>query len=173
MSRYYNAKRSGDVLFAVGDKVWLDARDIRTTRPAKKLDDKWFGPYPVERVISCTAYRLKLPASLKVHPTFHVSRLRRFTPDSIPDRTSAPPRPVIGNGREEEEVEEVLNSRLYRRKLQYLVKWKGWSRENNTWEPAEHLENAPRLVSDFHRAHPSAPAPPAATVLRPRRGAAS
>ena len=132
MARFYDAHRDGSVEYAVGDKVWLDSRDIKTTRPAKKLDDKWFGPYPIAAKISRNAYRLTLPKSMKIHPVFHVSRLRRFVPDPIPGRhPPPPPEPEIVNGEERYEVESIENSRLRRGKMEYLVKWKGYTRENN------------------------------------------
>ena len=64
-------------------------------------------------------------------------------------------------GEEEYEVEEVLNSRRYGRwrKLQYLVRWKGWGPEHDSWEAAEDLTNAPDLVKKFYTKFPKAPRP--------------
>ena len=52
----------------------------------------------------------------------------------------------------------MLDSRIFGRwkKLQYLVSWEGYGPEQNSWEPAEHLKNAPDAVQDFHRRHPIA-----------------
>jgi hypothetical protein len=36
-ARYYNRCRTPAPLFNEGDKVWLDASDIQTTRPSAKL----------------------------------------------------------------------------------------------------------------------------------------
>ena len=54
-------------------------------------------------------------------------------------------------------VEEILNSRVFRRRLQYLVKWEGYGMEGNTWEYSENVDNAPEKVADFHRRNPAAP----------------
>ena len=43
--------------------------------------------------------------------------------------------------------------------LEYLVHWKGFPREEDTWEPVENLGNAPEKITEFHRLHPSAPRP--------------
>ena len=92
-----------------------------------------------------------------VHPVFHISLLRRFVPDPIEGRRPRPPpAPVVVNGQPEWIVESVENSRFYRNNLQFFVKWKGFTRENNSWEPAENLENAKRAVRDFYTRFPGA-----------------
>ena len=62
-------------MFQVGDKVWLDARHIKIKRPSRKLDWKKLGRFTIKRVVSKYAYELNLPASMKIHPVFHVSLL--------------------------------------------------------------------------------------------------
>jgi len=58
-------------------------------------------------------------------------------PDPISGRQSRPPPdPVLVDGEEEYEVEVVINSRMFRGWLQYLVQWKGYSYEHNSWEDA-------------------------------------
>ena len=54
-------------------------------------------------------------------------------------------------------MEEILNSRMFRRKLQYLVKWEGYGIEGNTWEYSENLNHAPEKVTEFHTKNPGAP----------------
>jgi len=54
-------------------------------------------------------------------------------------------------------VEEILNSRMFRWKLQYLVKWEGYGIEGNTWEYLENLAHAPEKVTEFHTRNPGAP----------------
>ncbi|KAF9542836.1 chromo domain-containing protein, partial [Agrocybe pediades] len=48
-------------------------------------------------------------------------------------------------------VEEILNSRMFRKQLQYFVKWEGYGPEDNSWEYAELLANAPKKIADFHK----------------------
>jgi hypothetical protein len=159
MSRFYNRKHTDDPGFKEGDMVWLDSRNIKTHRPTKKLDDLWFGPFPVEKVINRNAYKLKLtPAFKGVHPVFHISLLRRYEPDTISERPKPThPEPEVDEeGQPVYEVAKILDSRLHRGQLQYLVHWKGYGPEDNTWEPEHHV-HAPRLVAKFHQENPSAP----------------
>src|SRR5882724_13482481 len=76
MARFYDAHRREAPLYMVGEKVWLNGKNITTTHPMKKLDHKWLGPYPVDKVISRNTYRLKLPSSFsQTHPVFLVTLL--------------------------------------------------------------------------------------------------
>jgi len=43
-----------------------------------KLAPRFIGSYETDSVISPTAVRLKLPATFRIHPTFHVSQIKRF-----------------------------------------------------------------------------------------------
>jgi hypothetical protein len=67
------------------------------------------------------------------------------------------PPPVTINSESEYTVETVLKSRIHYNKLQYLVKWVGWT--DPTWEPAIFLQNSPRLISIFHAKNPQSPGP--------------
>lgn len=112
--------------YKVGDKVWLKAKNIQTTRPSKKLDWKRLGRFKIKKIISPYAYELDLPTTRKIHPVFHVSKLEPCTTDPLPGRIPPPAPPVIVEGEEEWEVDEILDSRLRYGRLQYLVKWKGY-----------------------------------------------
>ena len=62
-----------------------------------------------------------------------------------------PPQPEIIEDEFEFEVDEILDYRLFRGKIpQYLVHWKGYSYDKNTWEPVEHLANASTLLDEFN-----------------------
>src|ERR1700675_4125039 len=63
-AHYYNRRRTPGPDFKPGDRVWLDASDIKTTRPSAKLAHRRLGPYTVERQVGKGAYKLKLPPSL-------------------------------------------------------------------------------------------------------------
>jgi len=48
-------------------------------------------------------------------------------------------------------VEKILNKRVVQRKEKFLVRWKGYTAEGDTWESRENLENAKELVEEFER----------------------
>lgn len=156
MKTYYDKNVSDAPVFAPGDKVWLDTKNLKLKQPSKKLSAKRVGPYEVVERIGDLDYRLKLPKSLRVHPVFHVSLLTKYIVSDIPGRKHPEPAPVEVEGEEEYEVESILDSRFYRRQLQYLVKWKGYDASHTSWEPQRNL-HADHLIAIFHRNHPSAP----------------
>jgi len=76
MACYYNQCCMPAPTFTVGDKVFLDASDIHTTRPLKKLSHHFLGPFPVVHPVGSHAYHLQLPPSMScIHPVFHVVKL--------------------------------------------------------------------------------------------------
>ena len=157
MARFYDLHKGEAPDYQIGDLVWLDGKDIKTDRPSKKLEDKRYGPFKIIKKISSSTYKLKLPPSMKVHPVFNTSRLTPYEEDPIPGRKPLPPPPPVVEGESlQYEVEFIKDSRLYRGKLQFLVKWKGYPHEESTWEPIANLKNAPRAIQEFYKKHPNA-----------------
>ena len=142
---------------SIGDKVWLLRRNLKTHRPSDKLDYRRLGPFLVDKQINEVAYRLDLPTSMKIHPVFHVSLLEPYKESTIPGRLQVPPPPIEIDGEEEFEISEILDSRINRRKLEYLVHWQGYEVSERTWEPVANLDNAPEMIEDFHRQYPTKP----------------
>ena len=69
----------------------------------------------------------------------------------MPDREVPPslPEPVVIEGHEEFEVEEILDKHTHRRRTEYLVKWVGYPAYDATWEPLTHLTNASKAIAEF------------------------
>jgi hypothetical protein len=157
-AQYYNRCRTPAPKLKPGDLVWIEADNIATTRPSAKLAHKRLGPWPVEARVGHGAYRITLPPSLRrLHPVFPIVKLTLAEPDPIPGRhPNPPPPPVLVGGEEEYEVEDILNSRVRYRRLEYFVKWKGYDVGHNSWIPHYDI-HAPDLVAGFHRRNPGAP----------------
>ena len=70
----------------------------------------------------------------------------------------SPPPPIEIDGEPEYKLEEIINSRLLRNKLQYRAKWTGYSPEHDTtWYLAENFENASITLEQFHSRYPRKP----------------
>ena len=57
---------------------------------------------------------------------------------------------------EEYKVDAIIDSCIYKGKLQYLVHWKGYDESKRMWEPVSNLKNSPEIVEQFHSFHPFA-----------------
>ena len=157
MKRFHDRHAGEEMVYEAGSKVFLDGRNIKTTRPSAKMEDKWFGPYEVIEKVGASAYRLNIPKTWKqVHPVFNVSMLKpAHDPIFDSQKKPPPPSPVIIEEEEEYEVDEILDSRIHRGKLQFLVKWTGYNEPS--WQPESDVKNAKDAVTEFYRLHPGAP----------------
>jgi hypothetical protein len=157
----YADEHRRQVTFAVGDRVLLATANLKLvgeTKRARKLTERFIGPYRVKKVINANAYELELPPTLKIHPTINVSQLKEYHDGSaaFPSRptplTRPEPEAVSNDGAPEWLVERILDHRRYGRRkiLQYLILWKGHPVHEATWEPIEHLDGALELVVEYN-----------------------
>ena len=96
------------------------------------------------------AVKLKLPISMRIHSVVNISRVVRYR-EPVKGQNVKELKPVEVNRVEEWEVEKILNKRKVREVMKYLVYWKGFIAENNTWEKEEDLENIKKRIAEFKR----------------------
>ena len=160
-----DARRTPSPELKIGDQVYVLSKFINTTRPSKKLSEKYLGPFEVIGKPGSHSFLIRLPDHLRsIHPVFHISQLEPAVPNPIPDRTQSPPPPVEVDGTLEFEVEQILDSKKdQRRKIQllYYIQWTGYQGHPDefTWVTAQDLENSNELVQEFHAKYPDKPGP--------------
>jgi len=150
-------KHRKEVDYGVGSKMFLNERNIVTARPFKKLDDKMLGPFTNLGLVG-SSYKLELSESMRVHDVFHPDLLRSAADDPLPGQKNEPSGSIVVNDEDEWEIDDILDSRRYRRRLQYRVKWNGYDNDLN-WYNADGDEfmNAQEVVDDFHIRYPNKP----------------
>jgi len=148
--------------FQVGQSVFVRSQYFRTTRPSKKLSEKYLGPYEIIAQPSPQSFTLRLPDTMRAaHPVFYVSMLEPATPNTFQQRSEPPPALVIIDGEPEYEISKlIVDSKIDCRracKLLYKVIWLGYEDTDNDseWLPATELEHAKELLNDFHLKYPS------------------
>jgi hypothetical protein len=100
------------------------------------------------------AYKLQLPDDWRIHPVVSVSQLEPAKSDPF-EREIAPPPAVDVDGEEQWEIDSIIRGKLRgrgrNRRRHYLVRWKGYGPEVDSWIPAEEMEHTATLVEEFER----------------------
>ena len=129
-----------DKEFSVGDQVLLKLQPYTQSsvanRPYLKLAFKYYGPYRVLEKIGDVAYKLELPSHSDIHPDFHISQLKPFTPNYSPVYLTMPT--VTDLQATDAELATILQRRLVRKGSaavpQVQVSWTGLLESVVTWE---------------------------------------
>ncbi|KAF8662778.1 hypothetical protein AX16_001097 [Volvariella volvacea WC 439] len=87
--------------FKVGEQVWLEAKNLKTHRIAKKLAPKREGPFKITKVLGPVTFQLELPEQWKIHDVFHTSLLTPYKENNIHrPNFLAPPSDIINDEEE-------------------------------------------------------------------------
>jgi len=149
MKRYADRGRKEMEAWKKGDRVLLSTKDlVFKERPSKKLMERYVGPYTIEEVISSNAVKLKLPSSMRIHPVVNVSQIVHYK-EQVKGQKKEEGKPIEVEGVEEWKVEKILNKKKIRGVMKYLIQWKGFTVEGDTWERRENLKNAEELIEEF------------------------
>jgi Chromo (CHRromatin Organisation MOdifier) domain len=140
--------------YTQGQRVWLEGKNLPISHGTIKLSPKQYGPFAITKLISPVASQLDLLVSWNIHPVFHNNLLTPYVETNAHGPNFTRPPPDLINGEAEYEVEAIRNHRYFgkNKKLQYLLKWKGYLEADNTWESEDQL-NAPDLLKQYNRRH--------------------
>jgi transposase InsO family protein len=155
-----------DMQFEKDQMVLLSTVNLNKHSLNRKLYPKYMGPFKIMDKVNDTAYRLDLPANLKIHNVFHVSMIKPWIPSRM---KKPPPTPIVEEGVLTYVPERIMDHRdiktttrtnkhkdpslpqkhqpVYKR--EYFVKWEGYGVEHCTWEPEAHLKNVPEFITEY------------------------
>ena len=132
-----------------GDRVLLSTKDlVFKERLVRKLVDRYVGPYTIEEVVSTDVVKLRLLTSIRIHPVVNISWTVRYK-EQMEGQKREEGKPIEIEGVKEWEIEKILNKRKIRGVDKYLVRWKGFTTEHDTWEKGEDLGNAREALEEF------------------------
>ena len=145
--KYYDKRRVEAPSLKEGDRVYLRRRtigqkkfNVKTERTSTKLDHLQLGPFKIKKKMDLDNYELDFPPGMRIHPVFHISLLQ---PTNNPETNED-----INATEEECEVEIILDQRVRNGITEYLIQWKGYTSDDNSWEPTKNL-NCPDKVKEF------------------------
>ncbi len=143
-------KHRKKINYKIESKMFLNERNIITARSFKKLNDKMLDSFQITESVD-SFYKLKLSETMHIHDVFHSELLRSIVDDSLSDQKNESSRSIVINDEDEWKIDDILNFRRYRRRLQYRVKWKNYDNDLN-WYNADDDEfmNAQEMIDDFH-----------------------
>lgn len=157
-------------IFKIGEKVWLNGKNITTNNPSVKLSPKRYGPFEIIEQINPVTYKIKLPKNMKIWPVFHAGLLHPYKETEEHGPNYALPPPVIVNNKEEWIVETIVNAKIDYRKVKYQIKWEGYPESENTWEPLSNVQHMWEEIQEFHNRNPLAPVPMSKNNATPVKG---
>ena len=135
------------------------------TKYNRKLKAKFFSSFQVLHLVDSQAYKLKLLKQWTIHNIFHLFLLEKnitrkgWVNKKIVEKLKFE---TDGNSKEYK-VEGICDSMVYARKLEagdlsglyYLVSWKSYLKDKNTWEITSAVQHLRKLVSSFYKNYPN------------------
>ena len=146
-------KHKWDVIYEVNDQVWLVFENIKITRSCKDLKDKQLNLYSITVKVEIF-YRFQLSRSMKhIHSVFSSKCLQSSSNDSLSRQHYESFKLMIIEENEEHwEVDDILNFRWYKERLQYKVKWIKIDRDDEWYYvDKEKFDDSKKVLNEFHK----------------------
>ena len=143
------------VPFTKGEKVWLEARNLKRSITNLKFAPKREGPFTITKVLSPISYQLRLSKTWKIHLVFHATLLLPYRKNDVHGPNFPTPPPDLIAGEEEYEIEQILRQRGPSSRRSFLIRWKGYLAEEDSWVPEWDLKNAKSALNDYKKRHPT------------------
>jgi len=119
MKKYANRRRSKVDEHKVENLIMLSTKDLKyqmVGRRTEKLTERFVGPYKVQKIVLLNAVKLELPSTVKIHLVVNVSRIRCYV-GQVEGQRKEQLALVIIEGKEEWEVERILNKQKVRGRI--------------------------------------------------------
>ena len=136
-----NWKKEDRVLLSIKDLVFKE-------RLVRKLVDRYVGPYTIEKMVSTNAVKLRLPTSMRIHSVVNISWIVQYK-KQVERQKKEEGKPIEIKEVKEWEIEKILNKRKIRGVDKYLVQWKEFMAEYDTWEREKDLGNTREVLEEF------------------------
>ena len=123
MKKYTDRKRGEVNKYKVEDLVMLSTKNLKyqmVGRRIEKLIERFIDPYKIKKIILTNTVELELSGIVRIHPVVNVNRICRYI-EQMEGQKKKQLALVIIEGKEEQEIERILNKQQIRGKDKYLV----------------------------------------------------
>ena len=151
----YTDRKRRDREFEEGQYVYLSTRNLRSYQ---KQDATDIGPFKIIEKRTPLSYKLELPEGMEIHPVFHINLLKAYFPSPTRFESRKIPEIIEEDEEDEEDIEDeefevdmIIDRRQTVKGLEYLVRWKGYNQDEDSWEPLANLKNAQGALQSYHR----------------------
>lgn len=144
--------------FEIGDLALINPHSLGLMKgKGLKLTPRLEGPFEVLARVSEVAYRLRLPASYKIHPVVNIQHLESFVPS--PEEFGPQPKIQISHqdfeDLPEDEVEQIIGEgfiKTHQRHTKYFkIRWAGYGPDHDTWQSQSDVRNTPDTIKAWER----------------------
>ncbi len=146
-------KHRRDVIYEVNDQVWLVFENIKITRSCKDLKDKQLDLYSITVKVEIF-YHLQLSRSMKhIHSMFSLKYLWSSLNNFLSRQHSESSKLMIIEKNEKYwEVDDILNFKQYRERLQYKIKWIEINHDDEWYYVnKEKFDDLKKVLNEFHK----------------------
>jgi hypothetical protein len=158
-AKYHNRGRKDVPEFKIGSRVLVNPHSLEwmeSKGEGAKLVQRWIGPFEVLQKINPRTYRLRLNDKYPGFPIFNLDHMKLYkeSQDGFGKRTVMPDTRDFRSESEEYEVEKIVGKKYDKRRKQdiWLVRWKIFGPQFNTWQTKKDLRNAPEMMCAFEQA---------------------
>jgi hypothetical protein len=127
-----------EITFKSNNEIFLSVKNIRIRKFCKKLTDCYLNSFRISEKINDNAYKLKLPNQYgRLNDSFYISLLESYmrkADEKFPD-------PILIDKNDRFLMDCLLNERISKGRIKYLINWTGYPDYNNIWEPLQNLDN--------------------------------
>ncbi len=146
-------KHKQNVIYEVNNQVWLVFKNIKITKSCKDLKDKQLNLYSITVKVEIF-YHLQLSKSMKhIHSMFSLKYLQSSLNNSLSRQHSELFKSMIIEENEKHwEVDDILNFRWYRERLQYKIKWIKINCDDEWYYvDKEKFNDLKKVLNEFHK----------------------
>jgi hypothetical protein len=155
-AKYYNRGRREVPEFKIGSQVLINPHSlewVESKGEGAKLVQRWIRPFEVLQKINERTYRLRLDDRYPGFPVFNLDHLKPYkeSPAELGSHTTMADTREHKPVTEEYEVERIVGDRYDKRRKtrMWLVRWKGYGPQFDTWQTHKDLRNAPEMLKEY------------------------